>query len=500
MKKLDKFIAKSYIGPLVLTFFIATFILLLQFIWRYMDELVGKGLPFSDVAEFLWYACWTFVPLSLPLAVLLSSLMLFGTLGEHYELVAAKAAGIPLRRLMASTMVMSVLISGLAFYFTNNAVPKAYMLHRQKYHEIQTQRPAVNLQDGVYYYGIPDYVIRVSKKRDDGRYLEDVQIYDHSQRKGNCALTMSKTGSMYTLEDGRYLVFNLFDGYTYGEDISNNGQKSLTADRQAQNPFTCIKFDTQTLIMDLSKYDSKQNTDNLYVKHQKALALKPLGKEIDTLRMRLNERVGNLVSNINSRNYFLSSLIGNDSAVRASFNADVAAGSVSGAAASASASAPSEAVRDSRYVLPEPTLRDLREAAALSGALVDDMEYYKRDVSYLKERLNAYRVEEHKKFSLSVGCLILFFIGAPLGALIRKGGMGMPVVVSVLLFVSYYVLSVIGEKAAIEGSLTCTLGSWLSTFVFLPFGLLLTLQVTIDSSFLDADTWRTYWNKLFKKK
>lgn len=483
MKKIDRFIVRSYIGPLVLTFLIATFILLLQFIWRYMDELVGKGLPLVDVAEFLWYACWTFVPLSLPLAVLLSSLMLFGSLGEHYELVAAKAAGLPLRRLMAPTVVMSVLISGIAFYFTNNAVPQAYKLHRQKYHEIQTRRPAVNLQEGVYYYGIPDYVIRVGKKRDEGRYLEDVQIYDHSQHKGNCAVTMSKKGGMYTLEDGRYLVFNLFDGYTYGEDIANNGQASLTAGRQAQYPFTRIKFDTQTLILDLSKYDSKQNTDNLYVKHQKALALKPLGKEIDTLRMRLEERVASLVTNINSRNYFLSSLIGNDSAVRASFNERVVQGAEPGG-----------------YVLPEPTLRDVREAAALSGALVDDMEYYERDVSYLSERLNAYRVEEHKKFSLSVGCLILFFIGAPLGALIRKGGMGMPVVVSVLLFVSYYVLSVIGEKAAIEGSLTCTLGAWLATFVFLPFGLLLTLQVTVDSSFLDADTWRVYGRKIFKTR
>ena len=272
MKKIDRFIIKSYIGPLVLTFLIATFILLLQFIWRYMDELVGKGLPLADVAEFLWYACWTFVPLSLPLAVLLSSLMLFGSLGEHYELVAAKAAGLPLRRLMAPTVVMSLLISGIAFYFTDHAVPQAYKLHRQKYHEIQTRRPAVNLQEGVYYYGIPDYVIRVGKKRDEGRYLEDVQIYDHSQHKGNCAVTMSKKGGMYTLEDGRYLVFNLFDGYTYGEDIANNGQSSLTAGHKAQDPFTRIKFDTQTLIMDLSKYDSKQSTDNLYVKHQKSLA------------------------------------------------------------------------------------------------------------------------------------------------------------------------------------------------------------------------------------
>lgn len=482
MKKIDKFVIKSFIGPLVLTFFIATFILLLQFIWRYMDDLIGKGLPLADVLEFLWYACWTFVPMSLPLAVLLSSLMVFGTMGEHYELVAVKAAGIPLRRLMRSSIVMSVLISGIAFYFANNAVPQAYRLHRQKYHEIQTQRPAVNLQEGVYYYGIPDYVIRVGKKQDEGRYLEDVQIYDHSQKKGNCAVTMSATGSMYTCENGRYLVFNLFDGYSYGEDISSSGQSNMGSDRKARYPFTRIKFDTQTLVMDLSKYESGQNSDQMYVRHQKSLGLRALGYEIDTLRMRFDARVSNLVANIDSRNYYLNSMLAGDSLSRKNFDAALASSGYGPA-----------------YVLPDTTLRDLRNAASMAGALVDDMKYYERDVSYLKERLNSYRVEEHKKFSLSVGCLILFFIGAPLGALIRKGGMGMPVVVSVLLFIIYYVLSVIGEKAAIEGSITCTLGAWLSTLIFFPFGLVLTLQATVDSSFLDADTWKTYINRLLRR-
>ena len=219
MKKIDKFVLKSFIGPLVLTFLISTFVLLLQFIWRYMDDLVGKGLQLSDIAEFLWYACWTFVPMSLPMSVLLSSLMVFGSLGEHYELVSMKAAGIPLRRVMFSTILASVVISGVAFYFANNAVPKAYKLHRQKYQEMQQTRPAVNVQEGIYYYGIPDYVIRVGHKEDDGLYLEDVQIYDHSEKKGNRAVTMSNTGSMFTRDKGRYLVFNLYDGFSYGEDV-----------------------------------------------------------------------------------------------------------------------------------------------------------------------------------------------------------------------------------------------------------------------------------------
>lgn len=479
MKKIDKFVIKSFIGPLVLTFFIATFVLLLQFLWRYMDDLVGKGLHIADILEFLWYACWTFVPMSLPLAVLLSSLMVFGNFGEHYELVAMKSAGIPLRRVMRSAVFLSFVISGIAFFFANNAVPKAYMLHRQKYHEIKTTRPAVNVPEGMYYYDIPDYVIRVGTVRDDGRYLENVQIYDHSGKGGNQAVTMSNTGSMFTRENGKYLVFNLYDGYSYGEDLGS-GQAGMGSSRtSAENPFTRIKFDTQILIMDLSRYDSPDRDDNLYVRHQKSLGLKDLGPQIDTLRFRTDERCRDLQKSINGRNYYLHSLIGQDSALVAKFNTLVA-----------------QKDYKPTYGVSSYSAKELEDAALIATAMADDMNYYKNDIKYHQERLNAYRVEEHKKFSLSVGCLILFFIGAPLGALIRKGGMGMPVVVSVLLFIIYYMISVIGEKAAIEGTLTCTLGSWLATFVFLPFGLFFTVQATIDSSLLDADTWR----RLFIKK
>lgn len=477
MKKIDWFVIKSFIGPLVLTFLISTFVLLLQFLWRYMDDLVGKGLQLADILEFLWYACWTFVPMSLPLSVLLSSLMVFGNFGEHYELVALKSAGIPLRRVMRPAIFMSLVICGIAFYFANNAVPKAYMLHRQKYHEIKTTRPAVNVQEGVYYYDIPDYVIRVGKRRDDGRYLENVQIYDHSEKRGNRAVTMSKTGSMFTMENGRYLVFNLYDGYSYGEDVT--GQSMGSNRNAAEKPFTRIKFDTQTLIMDLSRYDSPDRGDNLYVRHQKALGLKALGAQIDTLRDRLDDRVEDLVGSLDGRNYYLGTLIGLDSANRARFNGLVA-----------------QKDYTPQYVRPQPTARELEDAALIANAMAEDMNYYKSDIKYNQERLNAYRVEEHKKFSLSVGCLILFLIGAPLGALIRKGGMGMPVVVSVLMFIVYYMISVIGEKSAIEGTLSCTLGSWLATLIYLPFCLFLTIQATVDSSLLDADTWR----HLFMKK
>lgn len=478
MKKIDWFVIKSFIGPLVLTFLISTFVLLLQFLWRYMDDLVGKGLQLADILEFLWYACWTFVPMSLPLSVLLSSLMVFGNFGEHYELVALKSAGIPLRRVMRPAIFLSFLICGIAFYFANNAVPKAYMLHRQKFHEIKTTRPAVNVQEGVYYYDIPDYVIRVGKRRDDGRYLENVQIYDHSEKRGNRAVTMSNTGSMFTMENGKYLVFNLYDGYSYGEDLSS-GQSNMGANRSAENPFTRIKFDTQTLIIDLSRYDSPDRGDNLYVRHQKSLGLKDLGRQIDTLRGKVNGRVRDLLGGLDNRNYYLSSVIAMDSAALARMDGLL-----------------KQKDYKPQYVLAGHSVRELEDAALIAASMADDMAYYKSDIKYQNERLNAYRVEEHKKFSLSVGCLILFLIGAPLGALIRKGGMGMPVVVSVLMFIIYYMISVIGEKAAIEGTLSCTLGSWLATLIYLPFCLFLTIQATVDSSLLDADTWR----HLFMKK
>ncbi|MDE6307476.1 MAG: LptF/LptG family permease, partial [Bacteroidales bacterium] len=216
MKKLNSFLLKSYVGPLVLTFCIGIFVLLMQFLWRYVDDLVGKGLDLWTICKFMFYACWTFVPMALPLAVLLSSLMFFGNMGEHYELVALKAAGIPLRQSMRPLIGVCFGICLLAFFFANYAAPKAYLNYRVLYHEIRSKKPALDIPEGVYYKQIDGYTIRVDKKERDGAHLKGVQIYDHTAHKGNTNVTMAERGYMQTSEDGRYMTLTLYDGHTYG--------------------------------------------------------------------------------------------------------------------------------------------------------------------------------------------------------------------------------------------------------------------------------------------
>lgn len=466
MKKINKLLLKSYVGPLLFAFFMGLFVLLLQFLWKYMDELVGKGLDFITIFEFMFYACWTFVPMALPLAVLLSSLMLFGNLGEHYELVALKAAGIPLKQSMRPLILVCLAVCGVAFFFSNYGVPKAHLNFKKTYYEIRTKKPAVSIPEGVYYDMIEGYSIKIGKKLDDKGNLENIQIYDHRNGRGNTMLTMANRGNMFSTEDGKKLVFNLYDGYSYGEDMERGGA-SRRRSSDSDNPFTRIEFEKQTLIFDLTSFEKNDAGDDMFKKHYQTLGLKSLENEMDTLRIYLDRRLKDIYTAVGSKNYYLHTYYATDSTKSAA-----------------------------RLNLSEYDKYDYSSAATSAENGIRDMSYYRSDIIHKRNTWHIYNVEWHKKFSLSIACLVLFFIGAPLGSIIRKGGIGMPAVAAVILFVFYYVLTVVGEKSAIEGAVSSAQGTWLAVLVFLPLGIFLTLQASVDASFLDID----FWKKLFTKK
>lgn len=479
MKKLNSFLLKSYIGPLVLTFFIGIFVLLMQFLWKYVDDLVGKGLDMWTICKFMFYACWTFVPMALPLAVLLSSLMFFGNMGEHYELVALKAAGIPLRQSMRPLIGVCFGVCLLAFFFANYAAPKAYLNYRVLYHEIRTKKPALDIPEGVYYKQIDGYTIRVDKKERDGAHLKGVQIYDHTAHKGNTNVTMAERGYMQTSEDGRYMTLTLYDGHTYGENAEmGQGMRDNNRDRDVAYPFTRVQFEKQILLFDLSSFQMPEATADMYDRHQRTLGLKALSAQYDTLKTNRDARQAEIARTLETQYYHLAHYYGQDSSRRVQSPSQT--------------SEMEKSYEDWRSGL---SVTAKLQAAAKAENFRSDAQYYRNDMYYRNEQVNSYAVEWHKKFSLSAACLILFFIGAPLGSIIRKGGMGMPVVVSVLLFVIYHVLTVIGEKAAIEGVMSSFWGMWLAPLIYLPFGILLTIQATVDSSFLDADTWRRLFGR-----
>ncbi|HPG33783.1 MAG TPA: LptF/LptG family permease, partial [Lentimicrobium sp.] len=282
MKRLYLLILRSYLGPLILTFFIALFILVMQFLWKYIDDLVGKGLPWYVVGQLLFYASTTFVPLALPLAILLSSLMTFGNLGERYEMVAVKSAGISLSTFMRPLVVLSILISVFAFFFSNNVLPVTNLKFKSILYDVRQQKLALNIREGIFYNGIDGYVMRINKKEEDGITIRDVMIYDHSSRMGNTTVTKAESGTMIQSPDGNFLELTLYNGYNYDEKTDRRND--------LKRPFQRTWFAEQYRKFDLSQFKMMRTNEELFRNHYQMLNLKQLTKSEDSLKQEINSR------------------------------------------------------------------------------------------------------------------------------------------------------------------------------------------------------------------
>jgi lipopolysaccharide export system permease protein len=466
MKKIDTLVLKTYLGPLLVTFFISLFILLMQFLWKYIDDLVGKGLEWYIIAELLFYASSTFVPLALPLAILLSSLMTFGSLGEYYELVAMKSAGISLRKIMRPLIILSLLISAFAFYFSNNILPVANLKFKSLLYDVRKKKLAVNIKEGIFYNDLEDYVIRVGRKGKDGNMIYNVLIYNHTEKKGNIDVTVADSGLMQSTPDQKYLLFTLYDGYNY-QDIVD--QKNAKMD----NPFQRTYFKVQQQKFDLSGFELNRTDEELFKNNYQMLTIRQLNYFIDSLGRSLVSRRGSLAKQfeINYKAY-----VSIDSAWEASVLEDSVAGKQLLAGFSS-----------------EQKAKITSHALATARNVKKSLEYHVKSLQTSEEYLAKHKIVWHRKFTLSFACLILFFIGAPLGAIIRKGGLGLPAVISVFLFILYHIISMIGEKSSLTGAMDVPVGMWLSSVVLLPLGIFLTYKATTDSPLMDLEV----WNKVF---
>lgn len=471
MKKIDRLILRSFIGPLVLTFTLSVLVLLMQFVWKYVDDLVGKGLDFSVIAELLMYASATFVPMALPIAVLFASIMTMGNFGEKYELVAMKAGGISVRRAMMPMAVVVVLLTGMAFYFANNVMPTAMLKYRMTLYDITRKKPAVNIRPGEYYKEFDGYVIRVGAKGRDGRTLQDVIIYDHTRGADETTVIVAKRGIMKASVDNRYLKFTLYDGYSYTEETSGNNFRS--------RPLTSIGFRQQSINFDISSFAFNKSVEENFKGSYQMMNINQLDTSIANLDKALVERIGqyraNMLSNLRAWNRYSTS----DTLQHA---------------------AKAVSVDSLLYSLPGKERRSARlhaRNAAISAQ--QDAKMYADMIASDREYINRHHIEWHRKFTLSVACLLLFLIGAPFGSIVRKGGLGLPLVASVGFFVLYYVVGMIAEKAVRESAIGPE-GMWISSLVMLPIGIVLTLQATTDSSFFDGSSWRKVFRRLFRRK
>ena len=466
MKKLDRLILRSFVGPLVLTFTISVFVLLMQFVWKYIDDMVGKGLDFSVIAELLLYASATFVPMALPIAVLFASIMTMGNFGEKYELVAMKAGGVSVSRVMLPMTLVVLILTGTAFYFANNVMPTAMLKYRMTLYDITRKKPAVNIRPGEYYKEIDGYVIRIGSKDQDGRTLRDVIIYDHSQGSNETNVVVAKSGIMQGTADNHYLCFTLYDGYTYVEP--------LDGDNYIKRPLTSIAFDEQTITFDISSFALNRSSEDIFKGSYQMMNIAQLDTTVRRLKANYEQKSIQGIHNLNIGLHAWNNICKMKSG-EGTFTDSITLNR-----------GDDQRMRAYNYAVNN-----------VSSTVKDDQacfEMMRNDAEYINRHL----IEWQRKYTLSVACLLLFLIGAPFGSIVRKGGLGLPLVASVIFFVMYYVVGMIAEKSVREGVMG-PIGMWVSTFVMLPIGIVLTIEATTDSSLFDAASWKRFFKHLIRR-
>lgn len=462
-KKLDKLIVKAFVGPFIATFFITLLVLVMQFFWLYIDDFVGKGLSTGLIFEFIWYQSAVLVPLALPLAVLLSSLMTFGNLGETYELVAIKSAGISLLRFMRPLFFVTIMICGIAFLFSNYIIPVANLKSRTLLSDIVYAKPSFDIKEGVFYDKIYGFAIKIGKKEKNDSVIRDIIIYEQSNALQDNFI-IAKDGVMRVSDDKRFLEFNLKNGWRYEE----RGNVATT-----NTEFIRLNFKEFKKLFDLSSFQFQRTADSVNKNNQRMLSMRQLDKAIDSLKKqnsRFYKQVEqNLVPSLQFIPYLDSNWKTPDSIKKIkNFNALI-----------------TDSIKQSLLRNISIKIETLRSSNDILISQYKDQ----------RKALRLHQIEWHRKISLSLACLVLFLIGAPLGSIIRKGGLGSPLVLSVVFFMIFYFLSNTGEKMSKEGSLQPILGMWISTIVLVPFGLFLTSKALKDSQLFNKEYYFRAWQK-----
>lgn len=461
MKKLDQFILKSFIGPFVAILLVVIFILMMQFLWLYIDELVGKGLSFKVILEFLGWGSITLIPLSLPLATLLASMMTLGTLGENNELLAIKAAGISLKRVLVPLICASAVISVGAFFISNDLIPVAYNKIFTLRDDIGRTKEEIKIPTGTFYDGIDGYVLRVNSRNDDTGMMYGVMVYNHTGKKGNTSLTLADSAMMKMTEDKKALTFTLFSGGNYEE---TNTRKFRDTTLQLQK----IDFQKQSLVIPLENYAFQKSEDTRFDDEVKSMNLKQLEHSQDSIGgLAGTTRQNQLKTLTRDRTIRFNSQL--DTAKRTSITSGFDYAAIE-----------KEFDIDDEIKFRQQALNSVNE-------YISTLTTFSRETYHYNFLLRRIDVEILKKFALAIACFIFFFIGAPLGALIRKGGLGTPAIISVLFFVLYWVIDITGTKLANDGAVSAGMGVFISSYVLFPLGMFLTYKAINDSSILNME-------------
>ncbi len=473
IKKLDIYMLRNFLGLFVLTFMICIFILLMQFVWMHVNDLVGKGVEISVLCEFFVYAVMSVVPLALPLAVLLSSLMTFGNLGEKFELTAMKSAGISLFRIMRPLTIFIACLCVGAFFFSNNVLPKSQVKLWALIFSMRQKSPELDIPVAEFYAGIQGYNIYVDGKNPGTGLMTGMMIYDYSNGFQNATVTLADSGRIFFTADNHYLILRLYNG----EHFENLHQQSAGPAKNV--PYRRETFVEKNLLIDfnteLSRYDESVLSDQHVSKNTVELI-----HSIDSVHTLAVARSQEQSSVLVDQRYF-----GRERKHGRELSENTAE-------------------ENQTYHLDSliSRLSDRKRIVALENAVAkaqeqkEQIEYNSIMLDDFQRYIRKHEIELYRKFTLAFACLIFFFIGAPLGAIIRKGGLGAPIVISVVLFIIYYIIDNTGYKMAREAIWPCWMGMWLSSFVLLPIGVFLTTKAATDSGLFNPEVWQKVGEKL----
>lgn len=473
MKKLDLYLIKTFIGPFVAVFLIVVFSLSMQFIYSFVNELMGKGLGFGVIAEFMGWASCTLFPNAIPLATLLASIMTLGNLGERNELLAMKAAGVSLMRILAPLMIVSVLISIGAFFAADRLVPLAFNKVYTLKADIGRTRDEIKIPTGIFYAGIEGYNLRISARDEVTDMMYDLVIYDHTGNSGNSDnVILADSGRMRITPDKKNLIFDLYSGCSYSE----NNQMNY---RDTTLELLRSRFEEQQMIIPLDNYTFERSSEDQYGDEIKALGLKRLHHDRDSLSRRVDtvvmRQLPRFMSVMGMHYLYQLDTLRPDSAYIGCLYVDSL----------------------SQDFTPQQHLRVNQTSVSKAQQGLEQVNQFYIETKYDLGIIRRISIEMILKFTLSISCLLFFFVGAPLGAIIRKGGLGAPVIISIFFYLIYYIIDIIGRKLA-KGSLPPLVGTLISTAILLPISILLTRKSTQDSSLFNMDTYKEFFRRIGK--
>ena len=473
IKKLDIFVLKSFLLLFCGTFFICLFIFMMQFLWRYVDELVGKGLEIGVLAQFFFYSGITLIPVSLPLAILLAALMTFGNFGEKFELLSMKAAGIPLLRIIRPLIIFCVMLCGMSFYFQNVVAPKAQTKLWTLLVSMKQTSPELDIPEGVFYSDIEGYNIYVKKKDRETGIMKDLLIYNFSEGFENAHIIWASEGSMEMTEDKQHLFLHLYNGEQF-ENLKSQSidSKNVPYRRETfREKHIVIEFDGGFNMIDGSFLSERHDTKNM----------NQISHSIDSLTFRADS-IGRATFKDTKRTTYREYTVTQRDSVKMT-----------------SGEIPAIINVDSlyqAYTLAEKE-KALKSASDRLNTLTSDWKIKEMQMSDADKNIRRHQSTWHQRITLSLSCLIFFFIGAPLGAIIRKGGLGLPVVISVIIFVLYYIIDSGSTRVARSGEMNIILGTWMSTLVLAPIGAFFTYKSNKDSVVFNLEVYTGFFRWLF---